>query len=150
MLPRASQRLRRLTGDRRGNAAVEFALGLPIVAALLSGIVDFGMMVRATNALQTAARAGAAYAAKYPDDGAGIARVATASAQLDPATLSVTATQSCECDGGAAPCGTACPGGEILNVHVSVRVAQPYRPLTPFAGAVLPSTLTARAALRTQ
>lgn len=143
--------MRRLAGDRRGNAAVELALVLPIVAALLSGIVDVGMMVRAANALQTAARAGAAYAAKYPTDSAGIAQAATGAAALDPSTLSVTATQSCECsNGGAVACGSACPAGGAMSVHVSVAVAQPYHPLTPFADAVLPSTLTAQTTMRTQ
>jgi Flp pilus assembly protein TadG len=147
---RPKMSIRRLPGDRRGNAAVELALVLPIVVALLSGVIDFGMMVRATNALQTMARAGAAYAAKYPADSAGIAQAATGAAALDPTTLSVTATQFCECSGAAVACGSACPAGGAMSVHVSVAVAQPYHPLTPFADAVLPSTLTAQATMRTQ
>jgi Flp pilus assembly protein TadG len=143
--------IRRLAGDRRGNTAVELALVLPIVVALLSGVIDFGMMVRATNAMETAARAGAAYAAKYPADSAGIAQAATGAAALDPSTLSVTAAQFCECsNSGILACGTSCPNGGTTSVHVSVTVAQPYHPLTPFAEAVLPSTLTAQATMRTQ
>ena len=148
---RLLQAVRGLTLSQAGNAAVELALILPVAAVVLSGVADYGVMVRTSNALQTAARAGAAYAAQYPSDAAGITQAAGSAAALDPATLTIAATQFCGCSNGSTvACGAPCADGGPTNVHVSVSVAQPYRPLTPFGGFVLPTTLTAQATLRTQ
>jgi Flp pilus assembly protein TadG len=48
-----------LPGDRRGTAAIEFALVLPMLATLLLGIVGFGDRVFTAQTLQLAANDGA-------------------------------------------------------------------------------------------
>jgi len=143
--------LRSLAACRAGVAALELALILPVAVLVFAGCADYGLMVRNANALQTAARAGAAYAAEYSSDVAGITQAAGSAAALDATTLAVAATNFCGCsDGGAAACSAACPDGGPTRSYVSVSVTQPYTPVTPFAGLVLPPALTAQVTLRTK
>jgi Flp pilus assembly protein TadG len=52
-------------GDRRGNAAVEFALTLPILAFLIFGTVNLCMVVYAMVDLQSTVEQSARYASTY-------------------------------------------------------------------------------------
>lgn len=59
------QRVRRATPPHRGQrgaAAVEFALVVPILLAIVFGIINFGFLMTQKAALSNAARAGARYA----------------------------------------------------------------------------------------
>ncbi len=57
---------RRLRRDTDGVVAVEFALILPIMAMLVFGTIEFGMLFRANLTVSQAARAGARTAAAQP------------------------------------------------------------------------------------
>jgi len=50
-----------------GQSLIEFTLGLLVLALLIFGIVDFGRAVFARNAVASAAREGARYAALHPE-----------------------------------------------------------------------------------
>ena len=62
--------LRKFRRNRRGSAAVEFALVLPVLMLLLFGIIDFGRMMNARITLSEAAHEGARAAAVAGDDAA--------------------------------------------------------------------------------
>lgn len=53
-------------GRRRGANAIEFALILPVLLAILSGIVDYGWIYMIRTAATSAARAGARVGALTP------------------------------------------------------------------------------------
>ncbi len=55
-------RSRRLVGDRRGAAVVEFALVFPILMLLVFAIIDFARAYYTVNVLASAAREGARFA----------------------------------------------------------------------------------------
>jgi Flp pilus assembly protein TadG len=55
---------------QRGNAMVEFALGLPLLVLLLTGAYRFGYTFYAYNLLQSATREGARYGSLADYDGA--------------------------------------------------------------------------------
>jgi Flp pilus assembly protein TadG len=80
--------------DERGQAAVEFALILPILMALLLGIIQFGIVFNNYVTITDAARAGARKAAVsrfLNDNGASAKTVARNSAEgLNQADLGVT------------------------------------------------------------
>jgi hypothetical protein len=68
---------------RKGQSLVEFALILPILLIVLMGLLDLGRLYFAYVAVTDAAGEGAAYAAIYPEDNAGIvARAQDASGGL--------------------------------------------------------------------
>lgn len=53
--------MRRLLADRRGAAAVELALVLPVLVLILLGAIDFGRFGHSAITVANAARTGAAY-----------------------------------------------------------------------------------------
>lgn len=53
---------------RRGVAALEFAIVLPILVTILLGTTDFGRFAHSSIAIANAARSGAAYASMNPYD----------------------------------------------------------------------------------
>ena len=53
--------LRRTSRDERGVAMTEFAIIMPMLLALVFGIVEFGHFIAYSNAVETAAREGARY-----------------------------------------------------------------------------------------
>src|SRR6187402_1210715 len=66
-------------GSRRGSAAVEFALVLPLVLVVALALVQTGLLVRDRLLLEAAARAGAR-AAAVQEDAAAIRSAALAAA----------------------------------------------------------------------
>jgi len=89
----AKRRASTLVSDERGQAAVEFALILPILMALLLGIIQFGIVFNNYVTITDAARAGARKAAvsRFLGDGGVAAKTVTKnSAQgLDQSKLGV-------------------------------------------------------------
>lgn len=57
---------RRLIGDRRGAAAVEFALSLPLLVALMVGFLESGRYIEEVHIVTKAVRDGVRYAARQP------------------------------------------------------------------------------------
>lgn len=60
--------------SRRGSQAVEFALVLPVLTGLVSGVIDLGAYLHRTDALVQAAADGARAGAADEDDPAGRAK----------------------------------------------------------------------------
>ena len=120
---------------RRGLAALEFAIVLPILLTILLGATDFGRFSHSRIAIVNAARCGAAYASLNPYDStnqtawkAGVKKAVTdelsESAAFDPAKLVV------------ATAVTADSGG--LR-RISVKASYPFETLVNWP--LLPSTL---------
>lgn len=120
------------TGDE-GQAAVELALVLPLVALLLLGLVQAGLIVRDQILVIHAAREAAREAAV--DGGADVpARAAAASSTLDPSRLTVESSDR----GG--------PGSRV-RIRVSYRAPTDV----PLVGGAVPDlTLEASATMRVE
>jgi len=107
------KRLARLVGrttrDRRGVAAVEFALFAPVLLVLTAGVIDFSLYVGTRIELEQALRAGAQYALKDFKDSTTISAAVTPATDLSSVSVSYDpATDSyCECPDGTT---NACPG----------------------------------------
>lgn len=76
----------------RGQAVVELALVLPLVCALLMGVVQVGLVVRSQLAVQVAARAAARAAAISADASAAAADGAYGAVRLRPLVVEVELT----------------------------------------------------------
>ena len=77
--------------EERGQATVELALALPLLALLLLLVADVGLVVRDQVLVVQAAREAARQAA-VDDDPQAARRAALATGPLDPTRLGVTAT----------------------------------------------------------
>lgn len=128
---------------RSGVSSLEFALLMPIMLAMLVGLVDWGLAIDQRIQLQTAVRAGAQYALRMPTDTAGITAAVRAAA-VDRTLTVGSPVMWCECGGAAASCSGSCDGG--LQRFLSVNATQAYAPLTP-AG---PTSVSADVTLRIQ
>jgi Flp pilus assembly protein TadG len=138
-----------LRRSRRGTAALELGLIAPVLIVLLGGLVDIGLAVHRTLALETAARAGAQHAMSFPDDTAGIAAATVAA--LGTATAAVSVTQPyCSCPGSSTSVsceGTPCDGA-AAGRYVSVRAIADSETVFGIAGIVLPANFTGAAIAR--
>jgi Flp pilus assembly protein TadG len=99
MLPLRTHLGRRLRFcDERGQAIVEFALVLPILALLLFGIIQFGLVFNNYVTLTDAVRAGARKAAVSRQSGNPVGDTQTAvrnaASDLDLSQLTITVTSS--------------------------------------------------------
>lgn len=114
-MPAIACRLRRSLASRRGAAAAEFAISVPVLLLLIMGAMDFGRAIDQSIRLETAARAGAQYGLIFPDDSTGIAARVT---EALPGWSGFTATSSlvCSCGGGGA-CAAGC--AQTLTVTVT-------------------------------
>ena len=113
-----------LARDNRGNAAVEFALLMPILLLLLSGLIDFGRAFFTSMELENAARAGAQYGfINGADDLSQIEATVRGASSVDDADLSVATTSFCGCpDGTVQPCA----GGDC-GCHSSTEITSGAR-----------------------
>lgn len=111
----------------KGNVAIEFALVLPVIFLLLSGVINFGLILANKNQLNSAVNAGLFYAYAHPSATTqNIIDEAVASTPL-LTPLTVTVTQFCGCVDGstsALPCTTACAGTTILPGTYTTVTAQ--------------------------
>ena len=84
-------RFRLNSRNQRGQSLVEFAMVLPVMAVMLSAVLEFGFAMDANMALEAASRQGARVGAVLGNDGTqGVctgSRLTTAEAAVDPAIL---------------------------------------------------------------
>ncbi len=118
--------MRRFATCERGAAAVELALILSVLTTLVLGLLTYAQAIHQSIALQHAARAGAEYALRFPNDPNGIQQAVAGAGTVDPTGLTVTTSQFCECpDGTSVDCSSTCGGSTLPNQYVNVAVAQP-------------------------
>lgn len=78
---------------QRGQSIAEFALILPVLAAMLAATLEFGLAFDADMALETASREGARVAGALGNNGTqGVCPDATAEATVDPAIVNAVQT----------------------------------------------------------
>ncbi|MFC3069386.1 TadE/TadG family type IV pilus assembly protein [Phenylobacterium soli] len=149
-LPRLTL-LARLRRDRRGTAAIEFAVLAPLLVLLLVATVELGFMMRAKILAEEAASAGALYASQHSFNATAIANAVTSAsseaaisatpAPADwwgcPSTTAITAVAA----------GSLCGDGKAARHYVTVSAAAPR---TSILGSSfdLPANATASSVVR--
>jgi Flp pilus assembly protein TadG len=148
-----------------GTAAIEFALFLPFLLLLLSGVVELGFSAYEAMQVNNAVDAGAIYAAKNGWNSASIASATVAGASLPSGLNTLTATpaptQFCGCPSAsgsvsnlsAAPpaCATTFPtacSGSPAGTYVKVNASLDHMVIFPTTWG-LPTAFTATAVIRT-
>lgn len=139
--------LQRIWRGRDGNIAVEVALAMPILLALLAGITDLGRAVLADARLKSAVRAGLEYAQVNPNHAAGIEAVVRTAAN-EP-SLTVTTAQVCQCpDGATVECSAACSDGHPPGGYVVISAEQAFTALFPGMSALIEGPVHAQGSIR--
>jgi Flp pilus assembly protein TadG len=137
----------RAVDKSRGQALVEFAMVLPMLAILIFGIIDFGVAIHSYIALTNATREGARFAAvgneagSYPSNCTGsnstttIGRVCTAANGLDLADVSSVTVSY--------PDGQAPGKSVVVSANYTYHFITPLGALTSFfSGGSFPSTIS--------
>jgi Flp pilus assembly protein TadG len=127
---------RRHKSARRGAAAVEFGLVLPVLCLFLFGIIDYGWAFLQATQIRNAAREGARALAVTPNANGPEAACAQAANNYLTAVNVTGAAVACT------PMG-ARPGG-----NGQCTVTLPFQPLVGFAAIGLPPQLTGRVTMR--
>jgi hypothetical protein len=136
--------------DRRGTAAVEFALLMPALMLLLLGLADVAALASRTLQVESAARAGASYARRHGFEANGIVRAASTGlmtlreVQTAPRLLHGCLLRDASIVTGA----KHCPGGGAPGVYVKVEVSAASRPLLLRSAALLPDRVSGQALVR--
>lgn len=143
-----------LAKAERGSVSVELAFALTFFFALLVGVAEFGLALNERGRLESAAHAGAVYAAvseTNAEDETGIADAALADADDDGSAVQVSSDRFCQCaDGNSAPCsGTSpCTGGAEPRMYVTVTAQLEREPLFRYPFIPDPWILTHEATIR--
>jgi len=133
-----SSRVRRFRGDD-GQTVVEFAMVLPVVAALVVVLLQFGKVIYSYISLTHLANEGARYAAvnKFPGGNTSVSGFLCPKMGTDSAstakTVNVTFT-------------AATPGSPTTGDAVTVTLSESYKLIPYWGGATIP--ISARASMR--
>jgi Flp pilus assembly protein TadG len=129
-------RKRLVRGRERGAAAVEFALVLPILVAILLGIVDFGLQINSQAIIANAAREGARTASLGGTEAEAVNAAKNASSSvLNISGTNPTVTVGCRMPAVAPAIGAACPSAydtsKTAGGTVVVKVTYTYYWISP-------------------
>ena len=154
--------------QQRGSIAIEFAIALPVLATLVLGIADYGILMNTAATLRGATRAGAEYAMAYWNNPS-VSNVATATQQqvcsalgltltsgsCSPVTPSVSTSCTCAdntsvtpCPPASNPCALKTNPGVLL--YVTVTATESFSPIFSWASFAFPASVTATTVVRTQ
>jgi len=130
----------------RGQALVEFAIVLPLLAVLLVMAIDFGRVFFTYIALENAAREAAAYGAVQPDQTSDIQDRAAAEANVQgqggEGAMSVSTV--CRDSAGTVIACAAAPGGAGAGNTLTVSVERPFGFVTPLVDQFFGNAFTLR------
>jgi Flp pilus assembly protein TadG len=119
-------RARRLARASNGAAAVEFAIAMPFLAAMLIGVVQYGGMIIAFQQMHDGVANAAVYVMRGGSDATTIQSVATAAWPNKPADASVSSTQACKCAGVGHACDTLCADGSYPQSFTTISASGTY------------------------
>lgn len=143
---------RRKGVGRRGSAAIEFALAIPILLVLVAGTAEIGFGVHEAMQVYNSVEAGALYASKHGFDVTGISNAVVNATGTSGITATPAPTSFCGCPsaGGVAPatCGAVCGGGGTAGTYVRVNASYTHETILNYPSFGLPTILTAQSIVR--
>lgn len=148
-------------GDRRGLAAIEFAIIAPILLLLLGGMIDFGLLMSGKSQLANGIAQGVQYALQQ---GAGVS-AATVQALVTngvarsgvPTVVTASVTgPACYCLSGPPAalvtpstalsatftCTGTCPASAVPGAYLIITASYVYQPLMPLYSKITNTTVS--------
>ena len=144
----------RAAGSTSGAAAIEFGIVVPLLALMVTCVIDLGFGIYYKMQVEDAAQIGAQWAMKNPFDATMISNAVTSATNASAITASPAPFQFCGCATGSsvstATCGATCPGGAQAGTYATVSAQRTYNTILSYP--ILPSSynFTAQATLRLQ
>jgi Flp pilus assembly protein TadG len=139
---------------RSGSAAVEAAIVLPLLLVLATALFDLGFAAYEDMQVQSAADAGAQYAAASTWDAARISAAVTGATGGSGITATPAPSQFCACPTGGVltniPCANKCSNGNTPSVYALVSAQKSHTTVLPYPILPQPLTLSGQAITRIQ
>jgi Flp pilus assembly protein TadG len=130
--------------DRRGVAAVEFAILVPVLILLVLATADVGLAAYADIQVQSAAEAGVGYAFLHGYDSTAISSAVTGADALSGLSATPAPAQFCGCPGStgvtATTCGSSCGNGNNAGTYVKASATAVYHTLISYP--IIPNKYT--------
>ena len=148
------RRMIAVLSEKRGSAAIEFALISPVFVILLIGVTELGFAGLGAMRVQDAAEAGALYAQVHGWNSAGIVSAVTNATGATGLTATPAPVNFCGCPGAdgiaAITCTDTCADGSAPGQYITVSASMPRLSIMPGTITTLPDTLTAHSTVRIQ
>lgn len=119
-------RVRQVAHSQSGAAAVEFAIVLPVLAAFVIGIIQYGGMIIAYDQMHDAVSSGAVYVMRGGSSASTIKSVTVSAWPNPPADASVSVNQQCLCAGVASSCSSLCGDGTYPQTFTTISGSGTY------------------------
>ena len=103
----------------KGNVAIEFAIVAPFLFLLLSGVMNFGLILANQNKLYSIVNAGILYAAGQSKTAAEV-QIIMQAAIPTMSPLTVTTSSFCRCGGASATCSSTCSDGSTAATYITM------------------------------
>lgn len=140
--------------DRKGAAAAEFALVVPLLALMVILSVDIGMGVFSKMQVEDAAQAGAQYAILHGFDSTSISSAVTSATNNSGISASPAPSQFCGCPSltgvTSTSCSSICSTGNAPGTYVTVSAQGSYSTLVNYAIVPTNYTFNAQSTVRLQ
>jgi len=146
--------LRAAAADRRGVAAVEFGIMIPLLSLMVVSLTDIGLALYRKMQVEEAAQAGAQYAILRGYNASGISDAVTNATNSTAITASPAPTQFCGCPTSAGisavSCGTVCTGGAQAGTYTTVSARATYYTLINYQIVATTYSFSAQSTARLQ
>lgn len=120
----------RAAGNTSGAAAIEFGVIVPMLALMVTAVIDLGLGIYSKMQLEGAAQAGVEWAIRNGFDANAISAAVTSATSSSSISATPVPVQYCGCASGSsvssATCGTTCPGGALAGTYVTVSAQVTY------------------------
>jgi Flp pilus assembly protein TadG len=130
--------------DRRGIAAVEFAVLLPVLVLMAVCTMDLGLAVYTKMRVQESAQAGSDYAILHGFDVSAVSSAVANAGDLSGLTATPAPAQFCGCPGSSgvtsATCDSTCPNGNPVGKYISASATVVYHTLMTYP--IIPAQYT--------
>jgi Flp pilus assembly protein TadG len=149
-----SRFIARAAGGTSGAAAVEFGIVVPLLALMVTGVIDLGLGIYYKMQVEDAAQIGAQWAIRNGFDATNISIAVTSATNASAISASPAPVQFCGCATGSsvstATCGATCPGGTQAGTYATVSAQKTYNTILSYP--IFPSSydFTAQATARLQ
>lgn len=141
-----------LRGER-ATAAIEFGLAVPLLLALLIGVVELGFAIYEAMQAYDAAEVGAIYAGKNGWSSSGISTAVTSATSTTgvAATPAPTSFWGCPSESGVvsvASSSSLCAGVVSPGQYVQINASISHSTILPYPGLSLPTTFSVKSIIR--
>jgi Flp pilus assembly protein TadG len=126
LMRKSSKQVRRLASAKDGAAAVEFAVVVPLLTAMLVGVIQYGGMIAANQQMHDGVSSAAVYVMRGGSDTNTIQSIGLSTWPNKPSDAVISVAQGCRCAGASAACTSLCADGTYPQAFTTITASGTY------------------------